>query len=216
VPLKIVQAALIKVFWQWGLPRCIKVDNGRPFGDPQLQVVPILALWLIGLGIKVIWNRPRQPTDNAIVERGQGVLNCWIEPEKCGSVDELQKKLLEEARFQREVYPVQRLGNKTRVEYFPQLMQPGSPYRPKDFQLKRVLDFLAEGQWERTVSSVGQFRHYGQRMQAGMKHKNQQISIKLDAAANEWMVFDRKGECIGRFPTPFTQEAICNLEFELS
>ena len=33
-----------------GIPYWIKVDNGRPLGDPRLELIPPLALWLIGLG----------------------------------------------------------------------------------------------------------------------------------------------------------------------
>ena len=43
----------------------IKVDNGYPFAEPGQDTVPPLALWLIGLGIEMIWNRAFRPTDNA-------------------------------------------------------------------------------------------------------------------------------------------------------
>ena len=59
VPLKAVQTALISVFKQWGQPQAIKVDNGRPFGDPGSDLVPVMALWLIGLGIDVVWRAAR-------------------------------------------------------------------------------------------------------------------------------------------------------------
>ena len=67
-----VQKVLQQSFEQWGLPKSIKVDNGKPFGDPQRSSVPVLALWLIGLGVEVIWNPPRSPRANAKVERMQG------------------------------------------------------------------------------------------------------------------------------------------------
>jgi hypothetical protein len=56
------------VFKTFGVPSWIKVDNGRPLGDPQLEIIPPLALWLLCLGIKVIWNRPATPQDNAKVK----------------------------------------------------------------------------------------------------------------------------------------------------
>lgn len=70
------------------------MDNGHPFGDPKLESVPVLALWLIAYGVPVIWNRPRKPTDNAKVERMQGTSGRWVEPEKCNSLIELQKRPL--------------------------------------------------------------------------------------------------------------------------
>jgi transposase InsO family protein len=62
------------MFHQWGQPQCLRVDNGLPFGDPGSDLVPVLSLWLIGLGIDVLWNRPYQATDNAKVERMQGTM----------------------------------------------------------------------------------------------------------------------------------------------
>ena len=64
-----MQQTMKQIFEQWGLPSYIRVDNGKPFGDPQRCSIPELGLWLIGLGIEVVWNRPRTPKDNATVER---------------------------------------------------------------------------------------------------------------------------------------------------
>ena len=73
------------VFQRWGMPVLIKVDNGQPFGDPQKKTIPVLALWLMSLKIKVIWNRPRQPRDNAKVERMQGTSKRWVDLDRCTS-----------------------------------------------------------------------------------------------------------------------------------
>lgn len=88
-----MQGELITIFKNHGAPDWIKVDNGRPFGDPKLELIPPLALWLIGLGIKVIWNRPATPQDNAKVERSQGVMGRWTEYTKCKDTFELQDRL---------------------------------------------------------------------------------------------------------------------------
>ena len=86
VPLHEIQRALIVIFKSHGIPDWIKVDNGRPFGDPQMELIPPLALWLIGLGIQVIWNRPGTPQDNAKVERSQGVMARWTEYAKSKNI----------------------------------------------------------------------------------------------------------------------------------
>ena len=92
------------------MPRAIKVDNGRPLGDMQRTSVPELALWLIGLGIKMIWNPPRSPRCNAKVERMQATTARWVEVKSCRSCGELQQKLDQAARLQREHYRPRRLG----------------------------------------------------------------------------------------------------------
>ena len=110
VPLFRVQAALITIFKNWGVPQWLKVDNGRPFGDPRRETIPALALWLIALGIKVIWNRPRTPQDNAKVERSQGVLSHWTEFEKATDYFDLQIRLWKEADFHNYHFPLRRFG----------------------------------------------------------------------------------------------------------
>ncbi len=68
-----VSEFLRRVFERWGLPQAVRVDNGSPWGT-QSDIPSALALWLVGFWVKVVLNRPRHCTDNAIVERDHGVL----------------------------------------------------------------------------------------------------------------------------------------------
>lgn len=203
---------MIEHFQANGLSDYIRVDNGRLFGDPQGLRVPPLAMWLIGLGVGVIWNRPRMPQDNAKVERGQGVLNNWVEPHRMADLSTLKERLHQEAHFQRAIYRVQRLKNKTRLEAFPDLKKTGRAYNPQDFDLQRVLDFLAKGSWERTVTSEGQLSQFGKRLQAGYKYRNQSVSVRLDPQINHWTVYDKKGQSIKSVPSGITHKTVWNLE----
>jgi len=51
VGVKLIQQHLIKIFENMGMPQNIKVDNGRPFGDPLMELISPLALWLTGWGL---------------------------------------------------------------------------------------------------------------------------------------------------------------------
>src|SRR3954471_11276520 len=108
-----IQQMIQQSFEQWGLPAHIRVDNGKPFGDPQRCSIPELALWLTGSGIEVRWNRPRTPKDNAKLERMQATTsrNCT----------ELQAKLDRAAIVQRERYQLRRVGPKSSKELYPEL-----------------------------------------------------------------------------------------------
>lgn len=212
MPLLEIQWALIGIFHRWGVPQWIKVDNGRPFGDPQRQLIPPLALWLIALGIRVIFNRPKIPQDNAKVERSQGVLSNWTEWQKCHDAVELQWRLWKETDFHNLHYSVKRLGNKTRIQAFPTLLQSPRPFNPKNFEIQRVLEFIAEGHWERAVSQNGQIGLWGQRLQVGKKYAYQQVSIKLDPNFNRWLVFDQACNLIKVFDTAFTSENLWRLD----
>jgi len=187
------------------------VDNGRPFGDPQLELIPPLALWLIGLGIQVIWNRPRTPQDNAKVERCQGVLANWTEFEKCKDTFDLQIRLWQQAHFYNYDFPIPRKKYRKRIELFPNLGFTGVPWNPADFKLQRVLNLLAKANWERKVSTNGQITMYAQRFSVGTSYKHQQVSIQLCPLENAWQVYDDQANLIKAVPTTITKEEIWNL-----
>ena len=211
VPIFEIQLALINVFKVWGIPKWIKVDNGRPFGDPKLEIIPPLALWLIALGIQVIWNKPRTPQQNTIVERSQGVMANWTEFEKAKDSFDLQVRLWKEADFHNYHFPIRRLNRKKRIEVFPKLMFTGRTWKPNDFNLKRVLKFLENGSWERKVSSIGQISFYNHRFSIGLKYKHQSVCISLDATENQWKIFNSNGQLIKSISTPFNKKSIWNL-----
>ncbi len=213
IPIRKMQGELISIFKTHGVPDWIKVDNGRPFGDPQLELIPPLALWLIGLGIKVIWNRPATPQDNAKVERSQGVMGRWTEYAKCKNTFELQVRLWKEANFHNHYFPIRRKGNKTRMELFPRLLHTGKNWNPGGFKLNRALIFLAKGEWERKVSSNGQISIYGQRVSIGIQYKHQKVSIRLNSGKNHWNIFNTVGKLIKEYPSAFSEKTIWNLDF---
>lgn len=208
-----IQAELIAIFERWGVPRRIRVDNGRPFGDPKQELVPPLALWLIGLGIPVIWNEPGRPQQNAKVERCQGVMGRWTELSQCANVEELKERLHRQADFYNYDFPIRRRAGRKRIELCPDLAHTGRDWNPAAFQLDRVLAFLAQGYWERNVSANGQVSIYGQRLSVGVKYKHQKVSTKLDPTENQWRFFDLSGASIKCHPTPFNAESIWNLDF---
>lgn len=152
------------------------------------------------------------PTDNAKVERSQGVLGDWIEFEKCQDTFELQIQLWKQAEFHNYHFPIRRLNHKKRIEAFPSLPFTGRSWDPGDFRLQRALDFLAEGSWERKVSTNGQVTIYGHRFSVGMKYKHQSVSIKLCPQKNEWTVFDQAGDLIKTVPAAFSEQAIWKLD----
>ena len=82
VPPTAIRDMFRRTFTRWGLPEAVRVDNGYPWGSPR-DLPTELALWLIGLGVAVIWNPPAQPRKNPKVERCQGVAAAWAEPQAC-------------------------------------------------------------------------------------------------------------------------------------
>jgi transposase InsO family protein len=207
-----VQSALITVFKNWGIPRWIKVDNGRPFGDPQLELIPPLSLWLIGLGIKVIWNKPRCPQQNAKVERSQDTMARWTDSEKCKDYFDLQLRLWEQAHFYNYHFPLRAFKNITRIEVFPKLIHSARNWNPNALSLEPILAFLSKGTWKRSVSKVGQINMYNRKFSVGMAYKGQRVSIKLCPIRNSWIIYDSVGKYIKSVPTKFTKHTFWQLD----
>lgn len=181
---------------KWGLPKSIRIDNGAPMGDPQRKRIPELALWLIGMNINVIFNRPRRPTDNAKVERMQRTTKNWADIKNCKNIEQLKEQLSAAISIQREHFKVSRLGNKTRLESFPELLSNTRKYSKDDFDVHRAYQRLAQWQFVRQVSKTGQFSLYGQVYYIGTKLAKQYVAIKFNVDAIRWEVSDSNGNSI--------------------
>lgn len=187
------------------------MDNGEPLGSPTLTMTPALALWLIAIDIDMIWNKPRAPQQNAVVEKMQCTSSRWAEVDKAHNLEDLQKRLDREAILQREKLPIKRLQGKTRLEAFPQIETSRRIYKETDFDPKRVYWFLSKKIYVRKVSSNGVIGHYGQIFSVGAKFKGQFVQLKFDADNQNWLVFDSKS-LIKTIPAlHLSQENIQNL-----
>ncbi|HLN64660.1 MAG TPA: hypothetical protein VK464_24310 [Symbiobacteriaceae bacterium] len=188
------QRELRQAFCRWGLPRCLRFDNGFPWGNWN-DLPTALALWLTGLGVGLIFNRPRHPQENGVVERSHQTADAWVEPEACASAAELQCRLDEMDAIQRERYP--RVCGLSRWQLYPALRQGGRAYsedwEQRNWSLEAARRYLGGHVAQRKVSSQGQARVYAQRYYVGAMHKGEQTWVRYDAAANEWVFGDEQG-----------------------
>jgi len=72
---ELVQAQLITVFRQYGLPNRLLTDNGSPWGHTGEQPYTVLTVWLIRVGIRISHSRPYHPQTMGKDERFHGSLN---------------------------------------------------------------------------------------------------------------------------------------------
>ena len=201
------------VFARWGLPDRVRVDNGYPWGTPR-DLPPELALWLIGLGVGVIWNPAGQPTCNPKVVRCNGLTQQWGELHRCADRAGAAAVLAEVARIQREEYPA--IRGRTRLEVFPQLKAPRRAYRRSQeaalWDLSRVDAFLAQGCWKRRVDCNGRISIYGHGRSVGRAWAHQEVGLRFEASSRCWMACDQAGELIKPIPaTELTRERIMAL-----
>lgn len=184
-----------KIFKRWGLPKRIKIDNGRPFVNPNSREIPTKSiLWWIGLGIKVIQNRPRCPQQNGIVEALQGTMSSWTNPGGQLNEEALQQRLDEESDFQRNHYKILARNRKTRIELYPELEKNERSYVPEDFDMKLVFNYLSLKVFSRIVKgSNGIIKFFGEYYYMGRKFLGERIVITFDPIERQWIFRDKDG-----------------------
>ena len=173
-----------------------------------------LALWLIGLGVAVIWNPPAQPRKNPKVERCQGVAAAWAEPQACADPAALSAHLDWVGRVQCREYPS--IGGSTRVEAYPGLLIARRAYQesqePTLWELGRVDRWLSPRTWDRRVDQNGVISIYGHHHWVGRVYRGQDMTVRYDGLARQWVVRDQTGEVAWRFEArELSREAILGL-----
>lgn len=74
-----VTPCLIEIFRRYGLPERINVDNGHPWGSLfECARYTTFSVWLIRLGVKVSYSRPRHPQTNGKDERFHRTLKAEL------------------------------------------------------------------------------------------------------------------------------------------
>jgi hypothetical protein len=197
VPAAETQKALRRAFTRWGLPGHIRVDNGSPWGSPRGDLPSELALWLIGLGVEVIWNDPRRPQQNGVVERSQGTGKRWSEPGTCGGATELQSRVDVMDEIQRDEYPA--IRGTSRRAAFPGLAHSGRPYREQDepsvWRLALALNHLGGYTVTREVTDNGSISLGNRSRYVNATLKGKRAFVTLDPVSVEWVVADKHGVC---------------------
>jgi hypothetical protein len=213
VPATETQRILRELFAQLGLPNCLKVDNGSPWGSWS-DLPTDLALWLIGLGVRMHWNTPNRPQENGIIERSQGTGKRWAEPFACESVKQLQEQLDRMDRIQREVYAEK--GQPTRQQAHPGLKHSGKHYslawENRHWDIKLVLEHLAGYVVTRRIDRAGHLSIYNRVYCMGAIHSHQWALVMFDPEERIWLVNDEDGHLLNRLPVKeMTAENIRNL-----
>lgn len=176
-------------FKQWGIPKKIKIDNGKPFVHPGQRDLPTMTiLWWVGLGIEVIQNDPGCPQQNAIVEGLQDTCYRWAAPQKQYNLDALQKSLDEAGRIHREVYQLARRGYKTRIQLYPDLMDNPRSFSHDLFDMNRVYTFLSQKVWQRKVKTAGTIKVFNQEIYVGSRFGHWPVTVTFDPIEHQWMI----------------------------
>jgi hypothetical protein len=148
----------------------------------------------------MIWNPPRCPQANGVVERSQGTGKRWAEPATCRDAAELQGRLDEQDEIQRRDYPS--IGGRSRWEAFPGLAHSGRAYRPEaeaaSWDLGRVLGYLAGCVAVRRGDGGGTISLYNRNRYVSRALAGREVYVTLDSVEVEWVYSDQAGICYRR------------------
>jgi hypothetical protein len=194
VPATTVQQAMRRWFITYGMPQQLQFDHGAPWCSGKSDLPSLFELWLVGLGIEVLWSRVRQPQDNGIVERSHRTLQSWSTPSHCESLEALQKHLDAAIVCQREHYP-DAVSGQTRLERFPQFAEILRPYQPdhQPWSLALVYQRLAQGCWKRKVDNSGRISLYNHNYHLGRSLAGLSVWVRFDPHTGDWVCSDAQG-----------------------
>jgi hypothetical protein len=194
-----VQASLRRAFAHWGQPEEIQEDNGHPWGATG-GLPTDLELWAAGLGVSMIHIPPRRPQANGTVEQSQGTGKRWAEPWQCSTWEQLQARIDQEDRLQREEYPFRE--GQSRLQRYPELRFSGRAYSASwegmFWDLQAALQVLAGRVVSRKVSKDGKVSLYDWGYSVGRAYQGEMLQVSFDAQTQEWIFRRRPQEEVRR------------------
>jgi len=201
------QLVLRLAFTEWGLPDRIAVDHDSVFYDNTCKspFPTRFHLWLLALGVDLVFGRHGRPTDQATVERSHQTW-AWqaLEGQTFAEWKQLRAYLVQRRHFLNYQLPCRTLGNRPPLVAHPDALQPRRLYRPEWekelLELSRVYDYLAKGQWFRRVSQVGTVSLGHQIYGLGLKWSRESVEITFDPRDNHLVFRSADGERSQQLP----------------
>jgi hypothetical protein len=201
------QLVLRQAFTEWGLPDRLAVDRDSVFHDNTCKspFPTRLHLWLLALGVDLVFGRPGQPTDQATVERSH---QTWAGQALVGQTfadwDRLWAYLEQRRHFLNYRLPCSTLGDVPPLVAYPEALHPRRLYRPEWeaelLDLSRVYDYLAQGRWFRQVSQVGTVSLGQQTYGLGVTWAGEAVEITFDPTDRHLVFRSAGGEREKRLP----------------
>ena len=154
------QTALRLGFLEFGLPRKIQVDHASVFYDNHSKspFPTRFHLWLIALGVELVYSRVHRPTDQAKVERSHEILfNQTVRSHKTKDWKHLYRICQNRRKVLNEELPSSACDGKPPLKALPKAKHSGQIYTPQNeiilLDLKRIDMFLSKCTWFRKVAS---------------------------------------------------------------
>lgn len=175
------------------------MDNGTPWGTAS-KLPSAMGLWLVGIGIDLIYGRPARSTDNAVVERSHGVLAKWVEAHNCDAFTACEQQLAWAVHTQRERYRVDK--GQTRIQKHPDLYANPRGYEPqRDSQMwswQRIQHYLSGFSFQRKVEKNGRITLFANTYSISTKYARRFVEVHFDDFTGHWVICDEFGKELRR------------------
>lgn len=182
-----VQAQLRKVFARYGLPQAILCDNGPPWGAglgwrDWGPFYTGLAVWLMRLGVQVIYARPNHPQGKGKNERFNGTLQAeLLDYEQFADHSQAHARMGDWRRRYNSVRPHQALD----------MDPPASRYRPSKSEFPDQLPPVeySSSQITRKVTSQGKISFQGKRFTVGKAFSGYRLALRASSEPGTYKVY---------------------------
>ena len=170
-----------------------------------------MLLWLTGLGIIPLVNRPHCPTDNAQVERQNGVWQQRVAAGADFATWEQAQQATDQARHDQ----LLRLPSRNRqcqgqppLRACPELAIPRRVYtqdqEPALFDFERVELYLSDWHWQRLVDQTGCISLADRNISVGRAYQGQTVSVIYDLDQHQFVAqaYDDARTVLRQFSLP--------------
>jgi transposase len=201
------QLVLRLAFTDWGLPDRLAVDHDSVFCDntSQSPFPTRLHLWLLALGVQLVFNRKRRPTDQAITERSHQLWYAQVvQGQHFADWQDLCLQLRARRDFLNRCLPCASLQNRPPLLAYPLATRPRHVYRPEWevdlLNLNHIYAYLARGRWFRKASNVGCVTLGDQHYCFGSSWAKSQVEITFDPSDCHLLFLAEDGKRCHRRP----------------
>lgn len=201
------QHALRVAFCEFGLPTTLQTDHASVFYENKgKSPFPTrFHLWLISLGIPLIFSRKSTPTDQGVVERAhQTITNQVIKGNSFDSILSLHNYCNKRRKLLNEILPCSTIGGIAPLKAFPKARYSARPYSPQLEQqminLDKVYQFLAKGKWIRKAGKTKTVHLGGQWYYLKKAKMHSLIHIEFDEEKKLLVFRDVNEQLVDRQP----------------
>jgi hypothetical protein len=201
------QWALRLSFMEWGMPMYLQTDHGSVFFDNKSSspYPTTLYLWLLGLGIDILFTPVGKPQKQGLVERSHRTLDAQLTPGiVLNTLDELFNFYQNRRQRLNEHISASATNNLPPLVNRPDACMPLKTYQPSKeaeiFDKTRIQSYLQDQTWFRLVAANKTFSMGGQLYHLPSAKPNSEIAITYNRLMDGFDCFDADGRLLDFCP----------------